>query len=107
MELVMLNVCDIEQDFSKINYLETIFLLKKDYEEKLQKYMFSLVEVPILQKYLRVSVADIPQEYMLKTWFAELRAENTGVFLYEQLKDLFGEEIDVMINRANLYINNL
>ena len=109
MELVMLGVYDIEQNLSKINYLETIVLLEKDYEKKLQKYMFATVEVPILQtqKRLRVNVSDIPKNHMIQAWFKKAKAQNTGVYLYKQLKDFFGEEIDVIINRANLYINNL
>ena len=109
MELVMLGVYDIEQNLSKINYLETIVLLEKDYEKKLQKYMFATVEVPILQtqKRLRVNVSKIPKDHMIKTWFKKAKAQNTDVYLYKQLKDFFGEEIDVIINRANLYINNL
>ena len=109
MELVMLGVYDIEQNLSKINYLETIVLLEKDYEKKLQKYMFATIEVPILQtqKRLRVNVSKIPKDHMIKTWFKKAKAQNTGMYLYKQLKDFFGEEIDVIINRANLYIDNL
>ena len=65
MELVILGIYDIEQNLSKINYLETIVLLKKDYEKKLQKYMFATVEVPILQTQKRSGTLLISNNHCL------------------------------------------